>query len=114
MRDVTLEEICDAVQKRIELTQGIKLPRALVRKVARQWIAIMKRVIATDRDRLVMREADIVTIYKPIDMDGLCQDLADGKDIPTYDTFIRKHRLSRRVAHFVNNPDFRRTPSICP
>jgi len=89
VRDITIDQITDKVVAQL----GLKISKPVARKLARELFKTTFRVMRSNRDRIVFRESDLLSVYRDYDRHKLCMELAEGKDVPTYDDFNKNRRL---------------------
>jgi len=73
MREFTINEIADEITRDLMLD----IPKSVVRKLIRSHFTYLFKVIKGKKDRILMREADIHTIYTDMNLKELCGEIAD-------------------------------------
>lgn len=92
MIDVHIRDLGEEIQQEWEQTVG-KLPHGLGRRTAQKITDKILRIVRHKKGRISLRESDILHIYQKTDIHKICQDLAEGKDVPVYISFVRTKRL---------------------
>lgn len=100
MRDISINELADKVASEFNL----KIPKRVSRKLARDMFEYMFKVMHSDKDRLVLRESDLLSIYKDYDIAAICGALAEGKDVPTYESFRKARKLKPIHKKYIRRP----------
>lgn len=98
MRDVRIDEIAEKVA--IEY----RIPKRVVKKMVKHMFDYIYRVIASDKNRVLMIGGDINQVYKDYDIEALCGEMIEGKRKNYNQVFTRRKRKIH--AKYIKTPMF--------
>jgi hypothetical protein len=96
MRDLSLSEFSDQLREKL-VDEGVNLPRHVVLQLTKAFFKQAEKIAATGYDRFTLWNRDITHVYPIYDINSLCAELADGKDVLTINRLISKKRMQPRV-----------------
>lgn len=100
MRDLSVNNLADEIRQEL-LDMGIFLEPKVVRSLTLQFFRYIEKRMARGEVNFQFWNKDLTQIFKHLDVERLCSELAVGNSIMTYDYLLRKRKLSRGALKFV-------------